>query len=536
MKFIRNPRRVQMRASPARAKGEDCSEARFSPARQSVFLADDTFNVVKSARAPRRLENVRNRRAMFYLDRRGDTTAAGSAKYDSSVPSNGKENFGWWLSHWKIALSPRSRYDVDHRSPSGLPTSMLSYIDSDDSSGCILAQKPPASRHWEGEKIELRMFTRDDLDVELIERKAPGETDRSPTSVTDDGCSARNESEPGAVRCSPGRQIRCQEYRIPAPFSRRSSRARRAPEVESCRARLSCSLIDSKRIGATQSRTIPELHSARARTRATSSSVIASLRHADGAFAAEARSSEDLAVERDHCVSSAETISGIGPNCDRLNANWDVRNGPDTRLYSLEDTSSVQSNDCSSDTQSKPPMCLCDELAIASNDRVADYANHRDTAAINEVASILESLQSDPEKATVLLEEEDRFCDCKSSHDQLTRLALAIETDAEEEVPAILDDPNNWLRQLRDKIERLQHGHKEIRGDIRGLHGDFQRDERKLSDVSGDTTRLRGEIRELRYLDDLLTLIQGELARISRRNWPFVLGNSEPREEVNLIV
>lgn len=94
--------------------------------------------------------------------------------------------------------------------------------------------------------------------------------------------------------------------------------------------------------------------------------------------------------------------------------------------------------------------------------------------AINEVASILESLQNDPEKATVLLEEEDRFCDCRSSHNQLVRLALAIETDAEEEVPAIPDDPNNWVRQLRDKIERLQHGHKEIRGDIRGLHGDFQ--------------------------------------------------------------
>lgn len=93
--------------------------------------------------------------------------------------------------------------------------------------------------------------------------------------------------------------------------------------------------------------------------------------------------------------------------------------------------------------------------------------------AINEVASILKGLQNDPEKATVLLEEEDRFCDCRSSHDQLTRLALAIEMDAEE-APAILNDPNNWERQLRDKIERLQHGHREIRGDIRGLRGDFQ--------------------------------------------------------------
>lgn len=91
---------------------------------------------------------------------------------------------------------------------------------------------------------------------------------------------------------------------------------------------------------------------------------------------------------------------------------------------------------------------------------------------VNEVASILEGLRNDSERATVLLEEEDRFCNSTSSHDQLTRLALAIETDVE--APAVPDDQNNWIRHLRDRIERLQLTNKEIHGDICCLRTNFQ--------------------------------------------------------------
>ncbi|XP_032674864.1 uncharacterized protein LOC116845833 [Odontomachus brunneus] len=472
---------------------------------------------------------------MFYLDRRGDATTAtiAAAKYDSP-PSNGEENFGWWLNHWKLTVSPGSRHDRDHRS-SGSSASMLFCIDSDDSNGCIYAQEPLDGRQGETcEKIELRTFTQDDLDIELIESDA-GESDSWPTTVTDDEYDARNESKASkTARCSPGKLIRCQEYRIPAPSSRCSSRVRHAPMIGGCRARLSCSLIDSERIDGTQPRTTLKPPCTRTRMYATSSPVIANSRHTDNGFATETRPSENLTADQERREQSTETVSSSRSSYDKLNSIWDDCHEPDAHLYSLEDTSGIQSNDCSSDKQSDTPMSLCDELAIASKDLVDDYANNRGTA-INEVASILESLQNDPEKATVLLEEEDRFCDCRSSHNQLVRLALAIETDAEE-VPAIPDDPNNWVRQLRDKIERLQHGHKEIRGDIRGLHGDFQHDESRISDVSDDTAKLRGQIRELRCLDDLLTLIQGELAKMSRRSWPFVLGNSEPREQVNLIV
>jgi len=87
--------------------------------------------------------------------------------------------------------------------------------------------------------------------------------------------------------------------------------------------------------------------------------------------------------------------------------------------------------------------------------------------------SILEGLPSDAEKAMILLKEEDRFYDSMSSHDQLTRLALTIETDTEETL-AVSDDSNNWIQCLRDKIERLQLANKEIHKDICTLHTNFQ--------------------------------------------------------------
>lgn len=64
----------------------------------------------------------------------------------------------------------------------------------------------------------------------------------------------------------------------------------------------------------------------------------------------------------------------------------------------------------------------------------------------------------------------------------------------------------------------------------------WQCDEKKAVDLSSDTTKLIEDIHELRYFDDLLKLLEGELERISNRNWPFVLGHSEPREEMNLII
>lgn len=132
---------------------------------------------LKSARAPRRLGNVKNRRTMFYLDRRGEPVATAATKYDLP-PSNGEENFGWWLSRSKIAALPRSRRDWDHRSP-GSSASMFFYVDSDDSDDWTFAQEASdGQQNKTREKIELRTFVQDDLNIERIKRNA-GKTVRA---------------------------------------------------------------------------------------------------------------------------------------------------------------------------------------------------------------------------------------------------------------------------------------------------------------------------------------------------------------------
>lgn len=132
-----------------------------APRQSVVFLADGVLDVIKSARA--RLKNAEDRRAMFYLDGRGNA----AAKYDSSSSSEEEGNFGWWLNDREIALLQR---DKDHRS-SGPMTSCCA-----DSADNRSFAKDVSRQEQEGEIsseiIELRSFTRDDLDVDLIENDA----------------------------------------------------------------------------------------------------------------------------------------------------------------------------------------------------------------------------------------------------------------------------------------------------------------------------------------------------------------------------
>lgn len=220
---------------------------------------------------------------------------------------------------------------------------------------------------------------------------------------------------------------------------------------------------------------------------------------------------------------------------DKLNITWeDIGGRMGTRSSSLDDTSGIQSNDWSSDTHSdlqNTPLSLCDELAATSYK--LDVSQERYTA-INEVVSILEVLDTNPDKATVLLEE-DRFCESTSSHDQLTRLALAIETDAN--VPGDFEKPDHLIHRLQNKVKTLEANSKDIYRDISDLRKSFQSEEQRMADISSHTTKLRQDVHELRHLDDLLNLLRGELERISKRNWPFVVARSDHHpEELNLIV
>lgn len=462
---------------------------------------------------------------MFYLDGRG--------KHDSSSSNEDeeKENFGWWLNN-EIGKDHQSSdprlstcVDSDNLTDSRSFVQDVSRQEQEESASC-------------SEKIELSSFSRDEFElaVDLIE-KDPKET--SSWSMTEDN-SIREESIK-AISYTPERLILSQEYKILVPSPRHHftfSQARfkagnktGGEKFHRCRKQLD-RLIDSKQIGATQLRVLLNLPITDERTSAMSSSIF---ERSDDDFKTSTRSSDDHLIDRDRSARSTGTISSSRSSYDRLNSTWDDYKDPTSRPVSLEDTSGIQSNDWSLEMQSEArstPMCLCDELAIASRDRcIVNLGNGRDIA-INEVTSILENLQRDPEKARILLDEEDSLC--TSSHDRLTRLALAIETDVE--VPSTVSESNNWICHLRDKIERLELGNKEIHRNIYGLRTNFQCDEKKAVDLSTDTTKLIEDIHELRYFDDLLKLLEGELERISNRNWPFVLGHSQPREEMNLII
>ncbi|XP_054006352.1 uncharacterized protein LOC128891140 [Hylaeus anthracinus] len=456
------------------------------------------------------------------------------------VENSNKDDFGWWLSNENKLNSSTTNQDKDCLSL-GSSESMLSCIDSEDDDSYSLAQEFRQERNNNCERIELASLIHEDLDVNLIEQDAIGkESEVTPFSAKEaenyfDESKSKSRGFQ-AVCYTPERLIKSQEYRIltPSPRYLSISQARIMPENENQRKALRCRrrlnyLIDSKQVGLV-------------RSNSAEVAVPTIVLHHWNAYRRSYDSDENGKLEitqngKDMKKSSNVNIPGLlseRSSEEGLSISWEDWKKIDTRSSSLEDTSGIQSNDWSSDTHSdtqNTPLCLFDELA--STNYKFDSSQERGTRT-NEVVSILKALDTDPEKAMVLLEE-DRFCNSTSSHDQLTRLALAIETDTK--VPEVVEHSENIVHRLQMKVEKLQASSKDIYKDICNLRTSFQCDERKVTDISSSTNKLRQDIHEMRYLDDLLSLLRGEIERISKRNWPFVIGRTEhDSEEMNLIV
>lgn len=112
-----------------------------------------------------------------------------------------------------------------------------------------------------------------------------------------------------------------------------------------------------------------------ARTHAISSSTFECESRVKGDFNASIRSGDDHPADRDRSVRSTGTISSSRSSYDRLNSIGDNK-GSISRPLSLEDTSGIQSTDWSLQSDSRStPMCLCDELAIASRDCIGSFGN-----------------------------------------------------------------------------------------------------------------------------------------------------------------
>ncbi|CAK9830633.1 hypothetical protein ANTRET_LOCUS7771 [Anthophora retusa] len=477
-------------------------------------------------------------------------------KERSNVNPNFKQisnhnDFGWWLSDESDQKSSKSNRSKDRQSV-GSSESMLSCVDSDDSENYFLAQEFKQECNDNCEKIELTSLIHGDLDVNLIEQDAiKKEAVVTPFPAKDvKRCSKQLESERSQGICyTPERLIRSHEYRIltPSPRYLSISQPRTTSENENsrkmlrCRRRLNYS-IESKEVGATQLKAllepklteimVPVIDSNDWENYEQDCIGVDVTKNNEN----EAKSEDTLNVSGDKKSSSLQIPDSTSKRSsyERLHVTWENCGKMGTRSSSLEDTSGIQSNDWSSDTYSdlqNTPLCLYDELTTTNY----KLDNSQETCgAVNEVVSILKVIDTDPDKAAVLLEE-DRFCDSTSSHDQLTRLALTIETDAN--VPGVLEDPENLIQHLQSKVKKLQASSKDIYRDISNLRRSFQCDEQKMADLSSNANKLRQDVHELRYLDDLLNLLRGELERISKRNWPFVIGRtSEHSEEMNLIV
>lgn len=487
---------------------------------------------------------------MFYLNSRGN--GGGAARIDRSPPSE-EDEFGWFVGGVENIASSTLNENSNNRNclSSDSSTSMLSCIDSDESDAHALVSNFTISSENKNEEescedIELSNLDRSrELNLKLIENDM--DINKLDLASPAEGNEFRDElaggepviQPPRGICYTPERLVRCEEYRIliPSPRCLSITRERISSENENSRkTRLSKRrlnyLIDSKQADAPRLKSLLESYDEKSEVRITRPNFESSeVLHDDtpqDSFAVVNRT-QPITLQ-----ASTDTISNRS-SYERLSVTWDDFKKQATRRSSLEDTSGIHSNDWSSetqsDTQANPPLCLCDELAVASNDYGTDYAQVQGTA-INEVVSILQALESDPAKATVLLDD-DRFCD-RSSHDRITRLALTIETDGN--VPAVLGEPEKSVYQLRKRVEKLQHASKDIFKDICALRKDFEYEEEKLLDLSSDATRLRQDIHEVRYIDDLLRLLRGELERISNRNWPFVLGHSEQHDELNLVV
>ncbi|KAK9298865.1 hypothetical protein QLX08_007965 [Tetragonisca angustula] len=463
-----------------------------------------------------------------------------------------QDDFGWWLNNEDNLKSTRTGRSKDRQSV-GSTESMFSCVDSDDSDSYFLAQEFKQECNDNYEKIELTSLINEDLDINLIEQDAiRNDTDHFAPFQTEDGTrrSTDSKSQESHGMCyTPERLVRSQKYRILTPSPRYLSISQVRDMAENpwktslCRRGLNY-LIDSNQDGAMKLKAfmnpnpkeivVPtiDLHRWRKYERVYNIS--------NGTVGDK---SETKKEDVSNGESNTESLNMFDCSFnkrsvyERLNDTWESHDKLRTRnscacseTSPFEDTSDIQSNDWTTHTLNMQSSSLYLSNELATTNYKIDATQGKSTT--NEAVSVFEALDTNPEEATVLLEE-DRFYDSMSTHDQLTRLALAIETD--ENMSTVLE--KEPLIHLQNKIKKLQDSNKDIYRDISDLRKSFQCDEEKMTDILFNTSKLRQEVHDLRYLDDLLNLLRGELERISKRNWPFVVGRTNDHsEEINLIV
>ncbi|XP_049831119.1 uncharacterized protein LOC126272355 [Schistocerca gregaria] len=81
-------------------------------------------------------------------------------------------------------------------------------------------------------------------------------------------------------------------------------------------------------------------------------------------------------------------------------------------------------------------------------------------------------------------------------------------------------------QRLRRAVDRLWRQTSRLRADIRRLHCDLKTEEQRVAGLLEEARRVRGELLDARFLDDLLLLLDGRLDCMPLRHWPFAVANA----------
>ncbi|KAJ9584406.1 hypothetical protein L9F63_021258 [Diploptera punctata] len=133
-------------------------------------------------------------------------------------------------------------------------------------------------------------------------------------------------------------------------------------------------------------------------------------------------------------------------------------------------------------------------------------------------------------------ESKNVLCDCEMKKLVHTAEHEDIDIDLEESRTTFL----KAISGLNSRLIALEMNNQQLRNDISNIQRELQMQEDTVTRMTEEARRLVSDLKNLRYLDDLIFLLQGQLDRISLQNWPFLLAHVLPQKdsehELNLVV
>ncbi|XP_014210166.1 uncharacterized protein LOC106640598 [Copidosoma floridanum] len=458
------------------------------------------------------------------------------------------ESFGWRIGtepHYQITEDTSTvNPDEPTNSPHQQPQSVSS-VDSGTSSGNFGPVQSPASPIQDNSS-DSEEKEEDEETTEYIELQLLGANDEEDEKSFDYGRSA--------FCYTPERLVKCGEFRVLAP----SPRFRPDFEgLETAEARLASDVGGEEMNGATQ---LARLLQSPQRYSSDTSSLLkpssckrcCPVRYGDG----------EVVLHTKHCPRDSENRTPADlqsqscsehdyTSCTKRQTEEDSPKAKDATGQKIaDDSSGVSSVDGLTGTRGGDDWSCCGSEVLDDNADTHSILTSRRVSS--ELAYV--SLEFDEQNAqgpsdasgliTVLEVERTTAHNFHSllrlpstDPEYLARLALAVEPKVRPTIRIISTDTEVQIERLRDKVDRLQGNSKMLYEELSLLKRDFAMDECRVNHLSEDIGKLQTEVHELRYLDDLLKLLRGELERVSDQIWPFSVRHAKRgTEEINLIV